>query len=220
MEGLVLTHMARAPRNMKEVLYYPRCGTDSAATCSKTGHKEVNLGAYVLLLVAVLSRVIPHAPWWNFTALTGGLLYFGARRSKIEMVIPLAAVIATDYFLTVHVYSYAFHWQAYAVTWAWDVAAMGLGWVLLRTRTTFLRAAIAALIGPTSFFIVVDLAVWAGGNLYPHTFSGLMACYVAALPFYGSDLLSTSLVLAIVLGVPALVRRTQAVKAQQTLMGR
>jgi hypothetical protein len=36
--------------------------------------------AYLLLLVAVLTRVLPHAGMYNFTAVGGVLLYFGARR--------------------------------------------------------------------------------------------------------------------------------------------
>jgi len=37
--------------------------------------------AYLLLVAAVLSRLVPHPDWLNFTAWVGRLLYFGARRS-------------------------------------------------------------------------------------------------------------------------------------------
>jgi hypothetical protein len=182
--------------------------------------EEVVMAAYLLILVAVLTRVIPHAGWWNFTALTGGLLYFGARRSWREMFAPLVAVMATDYFLTVYTYHYPFHWRGYVVTWAWDLGAIALGWALLHTRTTFLRATLATILGPTSFFIIVDFAVWVGSSLYPHTLQGLIACYVAAIPFYGNDLVSTAIVLGAVLGVPALVRQMRRVQAQEALAGK
>jgi len=67
--------------------------------------------AYVLLLLAVLTRVMPHAGWFNFTAVGGALLYFGARRSWREMAIPLVALMATDYYLTVYAYQYSFRWE-------------------------------------------------------------------------------------------------------------
>ncbi len=38
--------------------------------------------AYIVLLLAVLSRILPHAfhaTAWNFTAVGGGLLFFGSR---------------------------------------------------------------------------------------------------------------------------------------------
>jgi len=105
--------------------------------------------AYLLLLVAVLSRVLPHAGWWNFTAVTVGLLYFGARRPWREMLVPLAALMATDGFLTIAVYHYSFRWQSYLITWVWYLAAMALGSILLRKQTTFARGAAGALLGPT-----------------------------------------------------------------------
>jgi hypothetical protein len=69
---------------------------------------EVFMPAYLLLLVAVLSRLLPHAGWMNFTAVGGALLYFGARRSWREMLAPLAVLMAADYYLTVYAYHYGF----------------------------------------------------------------------------------------------------------------
>ena len=80
--------------------------------------------AYLLLAVAILTRLLPHAGWFNFTAVGGALLYFGARRPWREMLAPLAALMATDYLLTVYSYHYVFAWQGYVPTWAWYLAAM------------------------------------------------------------------------------------------------
>lgn len=171
------------------------------------------MSAYLLILVAVLSRVIPHAGWFNFTAVGGALLYFGARRSWREMLGPLAALMATDYFLTVFSYHYTFQWDAYIPTWLWYVAAMALGQILLRSKTTWLRFGAAVVLGPTSFFVLSNLAVWMGGGMYPHTISGLATCYVAGLPFYGNDVASTAVVAGLAFGVPVLVRRMNAARA-------
>ena len=178
--------------------------------------------AYLLLLVAILSRLLPHAGWFNFTAVGGALLYFGARRSWREMLAPLAALMATDYVLTVYAYHYSFAWQSYVPTWAWYVAAMALGQILLRSRTTLLRAGAAALLGPTSFFLLSNYATWVSGLAYPYprTLSGLGACYVAGLPFYRNDLISTAIVVGVAFGAPVLVRRMSAAKAQPALAGK
>ena len=174
--------------------------------------------AYLLLLVAVLSRLLPHAGWWNFTAVGGALLYFGARRPWREMLIPLAALMATDYCLTVYSYHYAFAWQLYAATWAWYGMAMVLGMILLHARTTVVRVAAAALLGPTSFFLVSNYATWVSGFAYPypHTLSGLVECYAAALAFhsYRNDLASTAIVAGLAFGLPVLVRRMSPAQAQ------
>jgi hypothetical protein len=168
--------------------------------------------AYVLLLVAVLTRVLPHAGWFNFTAVTGGLLFFGARRPWREMLVPLAVLIATDCYLTIAVYHYAFHWQGYMTTWAWYLAAMALGQILLKAKTTFVRGAAGAILGPTSFFVVSNYGVWAGSGMYPHTLAGLGACFLAGVPFYRNDLVATSIVLAVALGAPALARRLRPIQ--------
>ena len=176
--------------------------------------------AYLLLLVAVLSRVLPHAGWWNFTAVTGGLLYFGARRPWREMLVPLAALMATDGFLTIAVYHYSFRWQSYVITWIWYVAAMALGSILLRQRVTFARGVAGALLGPTGFFLVSNFGVWAASGMYPPTLAGLGVCYLAGVPFYRNDLISTAIVLGLALGVPVLVRRMNMSRAQEALAGK
>jgi hypothetical protein len=173
--------------------------------------------AYLLLLVAVLTRILPHAGWLNFTAVGGALLYFGARRSRWEMLVPLAVLAATDYFLTVSVYHYAFQWTVYLPTWAWYAMAMGLGQILLGARSSFVRVAAATLLGPTSFFVVSNYAVWVSFGMYPKTLAGLGACLAAGIPFYRNDMVSTALLMGVAFGVPALVRRWNMDPAQAAL---
>lgn len=169
--------------------------------------------AYLLIVIAILSRFLlaafPHPEWFNFAAVGGALLYFGARRSWREMLAPLAALMVTDYFLTTQVYAYPFRWQGYVTTWAWYGMAMSLGWILLHARTTIVRVAAGIVLGPTSFFIVSNYAVWVGSTMYPHTLGGLRDCFIAGLPFYRNDLISTGIVAGLAFGVPALVRRLQ-----------
>jgi hypothetical protein len=129
-------------------------------------------------------------------------------------------LIATDYWLTVHAYHYAFAWAAYGVTWAWYAGAIVLGRGLLHNRTTVLRVGAGAVLAPTSFFLLSNFAVWPGSDMYPHTFGGLTACYIAGIPFYRNDLVSTAIVFAVAFGVPALLRRTSFFRSSQALAGR
>ena len=180
-----------------------------------TLQSEVSMPAYLLLVLAILTRVVPHQGWLNFTAIGGALLYFGARRSWREMLAPLAALMVTDYCLTVFAYHYSFVWTAYVTTWAWYLAAMVLGFILLKSKTTWLRLGTAVVLGPTSFFLVSNYAVWVmsshtawiPGDMYSHTLSGLISCYAAGVPFYRNDLLSTTIVASMAFGVPVLVRK-------------
>jgi hypothetical protein len=176
--------------------------------------------AYLLLVLAILTRLllptIHHPEWLNFTAVGGALLYFGARRSWREMLAPLAALMATDYFLTVYSYHYPFRPQEYAATWIWYAMAMALGLILLHAKTTAVRVAAGALLGPTSFFLVSNYAAWLSGFAYPYprTLAGLGSCLAAGLPFYRNDLLSTTIVCGLAFGVPALIRRMNEAQTQ------
>lgn len=163
-----------------------------------------------LLIAAIASHVLPH-PWWNFTAVGGALLVWGARASLRWIAVPVALLAAGDWYLTRAVYGYAFHPNAYALTWAWYALVILLGYLLLRGRPGFARVAGAALLASTSFFAVSNYAVWAGpGSWYPHTLAGLETCYGMAIPFYRNDLLSTLLVVGLVWGLPAMVAHTRA----------
>jgi hypothetical protein len=53
--------------------------------------------------------------------------------------------------------------------------------------------------------------------MYPHTMGGLGACFVAGLPFYRNDLISTALVAGAAFGVPVLVRRFNSAHQQTAL---
>lgn len=162
----------------------------------------------LLLFAAVASHVLPH-PWWNFTAVGGSLLVWGARRGLASAMIPVGVLAMSDWYLTRWVYGYPFHINDYLVTWAWYALIVVLGFLLLQGRPGFTRVSGAALLAPTSFFLASNYAVWAApASWYPHTMSGLFTCYAAGLPFYRNDVLSTGLVAGLVWGVPALMRRS------------
>jgi hypothetical protein len=173
--------------------------------------------AYLLLVAAILSRILPHAGWYNFTAVGGALLYFGARRSWREMMLPLAALMGTDYLLTVYTYHYSFVWTMYLPTWAWYGMAMVLGQILLHAKTDVVRVGAGALLGPTSFFLVSNYSVWFGSSMYPHMLSGLATCFAAGLPFYRNDLLSTTLVAGLAFGLPVVLRRMNWLPGQAAM---
>jgi hypothetical protein len=175
--------------------------------------------AYLVLLLAVLSRVLPHAfgtTSVGFTAVGGGLLFFGARRSRWQTAIAVLAMMATDYYLTVFAYRYPFHASGYVVTWAWYAAVCLGGHQMLRGTATkagdqrkgpsALRVAGAVMASATSFFVLSNFVVWAGSAMYAHNAAGLAACYVAAIPFYANDVMSTAVTAGALFGLPALAK--------------
>ena len=169
--------------------------------------------AYFVLLLAVLSRILPHAfhsVSWNFTAIGGGLLFFGSRMGsskRAAWMLPsaVAVLMATDCYLTVFAYGYSFSVRDYLFTWIWYAAVCLLGMGILQ-RPTLLRVAAGVLASSTSFFLLSNFVVWTSGSMsmYPHSLAGLGACYVAGLPFYRNDLVSTALTAGALFGLPVL----------------
>jgi hypothetical protein len=166
------------------------------------------MAAYLLIIAAVISRVMPHPAWLNFTAVGGSLLYFGARRPLRQIWIPLVALMAADYYLTVFFYSYPFHVSAYLLTWAWYAAVIVLGRILLSKKTSVDRVCAGILLAPTSFFLITNFAAWAAmPQLYPRSLAGLELSYIAGFPFYRNDLLSTAIVAGLAFGLPAVAHQ-------------
>src|ERR1700712_2152973 len=117
------------------------------------------MAGFIVLLLATLSRFLPHAlhgVGMGFTAVGGGLLFFGARRSKSlspawQAAIGVAVMAISDYILTTKIYAYPFHVSAYLITWAWYAAVILAGSALLR-KVTVLRVAAGIMASATSFF--------------------------------------------------------------------
>jgi hypothetical protein len=165
------------------------------------------MSAYLLIILAVLTRVMPHPGWFNFTAVGGSLLFFGARRPLRQAFLPVLALMATDYYLTVFAYNYPFRVQDYLLTWVWYAAVLVLGRVLLADRRSVGRVAAGVVLSSTSFFLATNFAAWVALGIYPRNGAGLMMAYAAGLPFYRNDLVSTGLVAGLAFGLPALVRQ-------------
>lgn len=168
------------------------------------------MAAFLVLFLAALTRLVPHAMHGtaiNFTAVGGGLLFFGARRPRWQSAIAVAVMALTDIYLTKFVYNFPFHVSQYLVTWAWYAAVCLTGSVLLR-KVSVIRVAAGVFTSATSFFLVSNFMVWAQSHVsYAHNLGGLAQCYVAAVPFYANDLVSTAITAGALFGLPVLASR-------------
>lgn len=74
-----------------------------------------------------------------------------------------------------------------------------VGWLV--KATSYWRVALGAVAAPTVFFLISNFIVWVNTTevAYPKTFSGLLTCYEAALPFYQKGLIGTAVFLPLIL---------------------
>lgn len=172
-----------------------------------------------LIIVAALTRVLPHPP--NFSpiaaiALFGGA-YFAARAWAV--LVPLAGLLISDLVLaSINGGLYA-SWFGGSGIWVIYgcialTTAMGFG---LRGKVTGVRVLGYSLAGSALFFVVTNFAAWLGNPMYPKTAAGLVASYVAGIPFLQWSVLGTLFYAAVLFGGFALLRRQLPVLRAQTV---
>lgn len=132
----------------------------------------------VLILAAAFSRLIPHP--MNFAPITAIALFGGMYFDKrIAPVLPLAALIISDYFLGMYA----------GIIWVYSAFLLVafLGMTVSRQRSVGMIAG-STLAGSVLFFVVTNFGVWASGSLYPMTMNGFVDCFAAAVPFFRNSL--------------------------------
>jgi hypothetical protein len=77
----------------------------------------------------------------------------------------------------------------------------------LRDRGTIARISLATLLGAIQFFLVTNFAVWQFLSGFPHTASGLLACYIAGIPFFWNTLAGDAFYATLLFGGYALAER-------------
>lgn len=152
------------------------------------GGKHMLVLPYMFILGAVVLRLESIRPF-NLIPVFSCLLFFAAARPIREFVWPLSALVGVDIFLTMYQYGYSLT-AGHAVTWIWYLGVMFLGAAMLGNSISAGRVLGSSLLSSVSFFVASNFTVWAEWNMYPKTWEGLGACYVAALPFFRNSIVS------------------------------
>lgn len=144
----------------------------------------------LLTIVGVGGRLIDHAP--NFSPLLAIALFAGFVLSgPVALVVPVAIAFLGDAFLGFH-------------DLMWIVYLCMLGFSFMGRHLPeaegkplkYIRWGFYGLTASSVFFVVSNFAVWATSTLYPHTYQGLVDCYILAIPFFHNSLASTWMFLA------------------------
>lgn len=171
----------------------------------------------LLIVIAALSRLLPHPP--NFSQVEAVALFGGAyfARRQWALLVPLAAMFLSD--LALGLINGGLYWEYFSSAGFLLVyACIALTGVLgfgLRGKVSAGRVLGYSLAGAVLFFLVTNFGVWATGTLYPHTAAGLLAAYVAGIPFFQWTVLGTLFYAALLFGgFELLRRRVPALRAQ------
>ena len=173
--------------------------------------------AFTLTVLAALLRLVPHPP--NFAPVGSVALFGGARlRGWQAYVVPVAVMLLTDPIRSRMEGGYAAYSWATLIIYAAFLINVVLGRVFLRDSSSPWRIGTVAFAGSVQFYLITNFPSWSAANsLYAHTWSGLVACYVAALPFFGRTLLADLFYSAVLFGAYALLHRRAAVQQQSQI---
>ncbi|GAB3169329.1 hypothetical protein GCM10027059_33990 [Myceligenerans halotolerans] len=130
-------------------------------------------------------------------------------RHRAAVLVPFAAAAVSDALLG-NTSILLFTWTAWAV--------IGLGALLVRRTTGWRRLGAALGLGVGGsvwFFLWTNFGVWlqGRGTFYPAGLDGLLASYVAGLPFFRTMLLGNLVLVPLAAGAVALVERAERVLA-------
>jgi hypothetical protein len=158
--------------------------------------------ALSLTVLGAIARLLPHPP--NFAPVGGMSLFAGARLPVWQAyLVPLALMAITDPILNAF---YGFH--AFTVFQFFTYGAFLIAvWIGRRLRSTESpwKIGAAVLASSVQFFLITNFGAFLRD--YPHTFSGLAACYAAAIPFFDRTLLSDAFYAGVLFGLHAVLSR-------------
>jgi hypothetical protein len=153
--------------------------------------------AILLVLIGAASRLLHLPP--NIAAVTGVTIFAGyaIRNTWLALIVPLAAMALADVVLG---------WYPDVLfTYGGMAAGVFIARGLLRPLTP-IRLVATTFLSSLVFFALSNFGVWSSGY-YGYTFDGLVACFVAAIPFWQNSLIADFTSTALVFGLYLLAKR-------------
>jgi hypothetical protein len=147
----------------------------------------------------------PDLAWSGFSPVIAIALFSGfiIKQKDNSFLLPLLALVVSDAVIqllyTQDLFPYAGFYEGQWKNYLILLASTLIGWALKGRKYSSL--AIGAVAAPTVYFLISNIAVWmsAGEATYAKSFSGLMTCLTAGLPFYKNSLIAMVVFLPIIL---------------------
>ncbi|MAV64270.1 MAG: hypothetical protein CBD97_00690 [Pelagibacteraceae bacterium TMED237] len=139
----------------------------------------------ILTLIGIGSRLMPHPP--NITAVGAVALFLGSysKKNNLFFLVPFGIMFISD----LSMYYYRGTPFPGTIVYLCLLAYIPIGSYLIR-QITVKNIILSSLSGATLFFFITNFSVWINsGGVAPYTynFSGLINCYIAAIPFYANS---------------------------------
>ena len=153
-----------------------------------------------LILIAVISRIIPHP--FNVTPLIAVSLFAGAKfeDKKWSFIVPLLSFFASDIILSFMYHYDVFH-NTIFFTYSSILLIVLLGRILNNKKINIGKTIGLTLASSLLFFIISNFGVWLFGGMYSMNATGLINCYIMAIPFNKFSWLGDLFFVALLFGI-------------------
>jgi hypothetical protein len=150
------------------------------------------------ILAGVATRLFPDT--LNLTAVGAVCLFSGVylQRRWLAVLLPLTVYFISDLIVNAR-YADEFRWSFSGATYLMFGLTVLLG-SAIRERPYALRIGLVGVLSAAMFYVVSNFMVWMSGEMYPRTATGLIECYIAAIPFALNMLLGNLLYSAVIFG--------------------
>jgi hypothetical protein len=135
------------------------------------------------VFLGVVLRLVPHPP--NFAPIGAISLFSGVYfMRRYFFIVPLITMFIGDYFIGFY------NIKVMASVYFSFVIISLLGLILKRINLNFFSVSLFSFISSLLFYFITNFAVWLFTPMYSKDISGLIFCYVLALPFLKNTILS------------------------------
>jgi hypothetical protein len=143
---------------------------------------SVNNFSIILIFILVFSRLIPHPP--NFTPIISASIISGYlfKKINISLFIVLSSMILSDLFIGFHKTIFFTYLSLFTIIIIFSKINN-----IINKKNLFLFGLAGSLI----FFLISNFGVWLIGDIYEKNLTGLLSCYILAIPFLKNSILST-----------------------------
>jgi len=135
-----------------------------------------------LILILALARLMPHPP--NFTPVIAVAILSGYffKNLYVSFAVLIVSMFIADFFI-------GFYENMLFVY----ISLLFISFVFYKigSKLNFKNLFWYSFLGSLIFFIISNFGVWAIGSLYEKSLTGLIECFVLAIPFFGNTFLST-----------------------------
>ncbi len=169
--------------------------------------KRIRILNALLLALAILiiasCEFLPHP--MNFVPVTAAAIFAGLYLDRrVAVLMPLASLFVADLFQGVSWIDVPFVYGSVAIAAVWAGQLKG--------RQSNLKTFVPKVAGVTLgssviFFVVTNFGVWIMQDMYSKDWTGLVQCYVMALPFFKNALAGDLLFSCVFVGTYEIVSR-------------